>query len=51
MEYSVIEGSSLNVFVDEVNKYITEGWIPQGGIVVVSDAVGTRYFQSFVKIL
>jgi len=50
MEYSVIEGMLLCEFIDEVNKYIADGWIPQGGIVVVSNAVGTRYFQSFVKI-
>lgn len=50
MEYSVIEGSILNEFVLEVNEYINDGWIPQGGIVVISDALGVRYYQSFVKI-
>lgn len=50
MEYSVIEGTLLCEFIDEVNQYITDGWIPQGGIVVISDALGVRYYQSFVKI-
>jgi|688.fasta_scaffold1138434_1 hypothetical protein len=50
MEYMVFSGSDIFKFTTQMNKFFEEGWIPQGGISVVSDAIGTRFFQAMVKI-
>lgn len=50
MEYFVFWHNNLDEFTFKVNEYLNEGWIPQGGVSVISDALGIRYYQSFVKI-
>ena len=50
MEYMVFSGSEMIEFTIQMNKLFEDGWIPQGGVSVVSDAIGTRYFQAMVKI-
>ena len=50
MEYMVFLGGDIVKFTNGMNKLFEDGWIPQGGVSVVSDAIGTRYFQAMVKI-
>jgi hypothetical protein len=50
MEYKIITSSSNIMISSEVKESIENDWIPQGGVSVVSDAVGVRFFQAMVKI-
>ena len=50
MEYKLIVGTDLLKFQEEINELMSEGWIPQGGVSVVSDVIGTRFCQSMVII-
>jgi hypothetical protein len=34
-----------------INEMIIDNWIPQGGVSVVSDAMGVTYFQAMIKIM
>lgn len=56
-EYGVIEGNILQDTIDEINKWINEGWQPQGGLSVYhehkdyEDVQGkTVFFQSMVRL-
>ena len=34
MQYMIIKSNDIQVVVNRVNKYIKEGWIPQGGVCI-----------------
>ena len=51
MEYKVIGDTDLIKFNITINEMISDNWIPQGGISVVSDAIGITYFQAMIKIM
>ena len=51
MEYIVILDMDINAFHLRINEMISDNWIPQGGISVVSDAMGVTYFQAMIKII
>jgi hypothetical protein len=51
MEYKVIGDTDLIKFNITINEMINDNWIPQGGLSVVSDAIGTRFFQAMIKIM
>ena len=44
-KYIIIEDDSLLIFEEKVNKYLTDGWEPQGGIFYTN----YYYFQAMVK--
>jgi len=50
MEYIVILDMNIIEFHLRINEMISDDWIPQGGISVVSDAIGVTYFQAMIKI-
>jgi hypothetical protein len=45
--YVVIARPSLNLLEEVVRNLITEGWIPQGGIMVVNSP--TMFYQAMIK--
>ena len=42
-----IRAPDENIFLQEVNRLIKEGWAPQGGI-AYDHSVGTHYIQAMV---
>ena len=54
MKYTVAIGRDPNNLSQMVNKAIEDGWIPQGGICVVSSIgptfTGGNFYQALVKI-
>jgi hypothetical protein len=51
MEYRLILDTDIMSFHLTINEMISDNWIPQGGVSVVSDAMGVTYFQSMIKIM
>ena len=51
MEYHVVEAERISELVEDVARKITEGWKPQGGMVVeMQDVKGDYfYFQAMVR--
>lgn len=49
MEYTVIESSNLSTLITEVNHYISDGWIPQGGICESGENGELLFFQALIK--
>jgi hypothetical protein len=45
MEYTVVCLYNIENFIREVNKYIADGWIPQGGV----GCVGGAYMQAMIR--
>ena len=50
-KYKVLSRESKNLLEDAVNSSIVEGWIPQGGIHVISHGVHnfSVYYQAMIK--
>jgi hypothetical protein len=51
MEYRLILDTDIMSFHLRINQMISDNWIPQGGVSVVSDAMGTTYYQAMIKIM
>jgi hypothetical protein len=51
MEYRLILDTDIMSFHLIINEMISDNWIPQGGVSVVSDAMGVTYFQAMIKIM
>ena len=49
IEYDVVDGEDLDEFIAEVNKAISEGWVPLGGIATAETAHGPFYYQAVAK--
>ena len=50
MGYRVINVDTISFLEQRITKYISEGWIPQGGICVCYDPDnGLRYYQAMIK--
>jgi hypothetical protein len=43
INYNIVQGSSMSNLVDEVNSWLNEGWICQGGVFTI----GQRYQQEY----
>lgn len=50
MKYIIIEEHILQKFIDTVNRMISEGWKPQGGISTVECDGSSWYTQAMVKV-
>jgi hypothetical protein len=48
MEYKVIWAVSIEKLEAEIKKYISQGWIPQGGI-GLSPPYGNAYAQAMIR--
>jgi len=50
IDYIVVSKTGPRPLQDAVQEYVREGWQPQGGIAVVADKEGSRfYFQALVR--
>jgi hypothetical protein len=49
MKYQVINVDAILFLEERVAKYISEGWIPQGGVCVISEDGLRRYIQAMIK--
>lgn len=50
-EYSLIESDDSDKFIDLLNSSIDGGWVPQGGLAIISGELGNyyRFNQLIVK--
>ena len=48
-EYYLIEAGNRQVLVDEVNRYLTDGWRLEGGLVAHSIMGITFLFQAVIR--
>ena len=49
MQYKIVNVDSVVFLEERVIKYISEGWIPQGGIAVTLEDGARRYYQVMIK--
>jgi len=51
MQYIILSSKSTSQLSQEVNKYISNGWTPQGGIAVECEVISgmIAYFQAMIK--
>ena len=51
MEYKIVHGHTLEEIQSKMDEYISNEWIPQGGISTVQTALGTEFYQALVRIV
>jgi len=49
MKYAVINVDTISFLEERVARYISEGWIPQGGVCVCYQDGDIRYYQAMIK--
>ncbi len=49
MEYHIVMNQALYLLEVAVNKYIKDGWEPQGGLTIGSSNNALQYFQALVR--
>ena len=49
MQYKVVNVHAISFLEQRVAQYISEGWIPQGGICVCYEGGDIRYYQAMIK--
>jgi hypothetical protein len=49
MKYAVINVDTISFLNERVASYISEGWIPQGGVCVCYEGGDIRYYQAMIK--
>jgi hypothetical protein len=50
VEYEIVINSDFNSLINVVNKMITKGWQPHGGIAPeITADINRNYFQAMVK--
>jgi hypothetical protein len=50
MEYTLVVSNNRKEFIEEVNKLIKNGWLPQGGICESgTDTSGSFYSQAMIR--
>ena len=49
MEYHILMNQALYLLETAVNKYIKEGWEPQGGLTIGMSSNTMQYFQALVR--
>ena len=49
MKYRVIDTDTKSLLEDRVAQYISEGWVPQGGVCVSEIYDQVRYIQAMIK--
>lgn len=53
MKYEIIYGETLHDVQRQVNKYLKDGWRPQGGISAVNTSIvrnaQIKYIQAIIK--
>lgn len=50
MKYQIISGNNLDALENGVNRWIKEGWRPQGGVCLVQFSPTTvKFYQAMVR--
>ena len=49
IEYMIIEATTLDKVVRDVNTQLSNGWQTEWGVQVVSNGTTTRYYQSMIR--
>ena len=49
MQYRIVNVDSVSFLEERVTHYISKGWIPQGGVCVISEDGLRRYIQAMIK--
>ena len=49
MQYKIVNVDSVLFLEERVTHYISEGWVPQGGVCAITEDGLRRYYQSMIK--
>ena len=50
MQYRIVNVDTISFLEERVTYYMNEeGWIPQGGVCVISEDGARRYIQAMIK--
>jgi hypothetical protein len=49
MKYRIVNVDTVLFLEQRVAQYISEGWIPQGGVCVITEDGLRRYIQAMIK--
>ena len=49
MKYIIINVDTISFLEERVAHYISEGWVPQGGVCVSYQGGDVRYYQAMIK--
>ena len=49
MKYIIINVDTISFLEERVAHYISEGWVPQGGVCAITEDGLRRYYQSMIK--
>ena len=49
MKYKIVNVDTVLFLEERVAHYISEGWIPQGGVCVITEDGLRRYIQAMIK--
>jgi len=49
MQYKIVNVDTISFLEEWVTHFISEGWVPQGGVCVISEDGLRRYIQAMIK--
>ena len=49
MQYKIVNTDTVLFLEQRVTHYMSEGWIPQGGVCVTLEDGARRYYQALIK--
>ena len=49
MKYTIVNVHAVSFLEQRIAQYISEGWIPQGGVCVCYEGGDIRYYQAMIK--
>ncbi len=49
MQYRIVSTDTISFLEERVAHYISEGWVPQGGISITLEDGLIRYYQAMIK--
>jgi hypothetical protein len=49
MQYRIVNTDTILFLEERVTHHISEGWIPQGGVCVISEDGLRRYIQAMIR--
>jgi len=49
MQYQIVNVDTILFLEERVTHYMNLGWVPQGGVCVISEDGARRYIQAMIK--
>jgi hypothetical protein len=49
MQYRIVNTDTISFLEERVAQYISEGWVPQGGIGITLEDGSIRYYQAMIR--